>query len=65
MIDTTGSESHFEMLAANERAFQMMMEGFEQIQNVIQAHDKLIVEKEANAEIVQTTQDNLIKDRKG
>ena len=65
MIDTSENESHMEMLAANQRAFQMMMEGFEQIQNIIQAHDQLTVEKDANAEIVQTTQDNLIKDRKG
>ena len=65
LIDTTGLDSHVEMLAANQRAFEVMMEGFEQMESIIHGHDQLIAERLENAQIVQNAQDALIRDRKG
>ena len=65
MIDTSASASHAEMLAAHQRAFEIMMEGFEQMENIIHAHDQIIDDRQDNALYVQNAQDELIKDRKG
>ena len=58
-------ESHLEMVAANERAFQIMMEGFEQLESIVHAHDQLIQDRDEHAQIVWSAQEALIRDRKG
>ncbi|XP_075251405.1 uncharacterized protein LOC142343903 isoform X2 [Convolutriloba macropyga] len=63
-IDTRNMESHLEMVAANERAFQIMMEGFEQLESIVHAHDQLIQDRDEHAQIVWSAQEALIRDRK-